>query len=155
MPLIDRPSLKASFDPVATRQIEQCQQIEGSIASAACARAKDRRAISAVIASSPRLELRSREHRSIASPRFCNVHKLRLCRTPCRARAACSCRFRAVLNGTFTPDSRHLAWHVCSTRIKPFGCRCASACCTRARARPAAPRVPRAVQAPGAHVPKA
>ena len=71
------------------------------------------------------------------------------------ARAACSCRFRAVLNGTLTPDSRHLAWHVCSTRVKPFRCRCASACCTRARARPAAPRVPRAVQAPGAHVPKA
>ena len=47
MPLIGRPSPKASFDSVAARQIEQCQQIEGSIASAACARAKDRRAISA------------------------------------------------------------------------------------------------------------
>ena len=47
------------------------------------------------------------------------------------------------------PDSRHRAWHVCSTRVTALVCRCASGRCTWARVRRAASRVPRAVQAPG------
>ena len=62
------------------------------------------------------------------------MHKLCLCCTPCRALSACSCRYRAVINGTFTSDSRHFAWHVCSARVTPFRCRCTLAYCTRARA---------------------
>ena len=47
MPPIDRPSLKASFDSVATRQIEQCRQIEARLSSLASARSERSLAISA------------------------------------------------------------------------------------------------------------
>ena len=47
MPPIDRPSLKVSFDSVATRQIEQCRQIEARLSSLASARSERSLAISA------------------------------------------------------------------------------------------------------------